>query len=101
VGFSGDGGPATSAGLHHPTGLAVDGRGNIIFTDRFNHRIRFVNASTGMIHTTAGSAVPGFDGDGGPASSASLFYPFGLAVDSGGSVFIAGTFSCWTATGEF
>jgi hypothetical protein len=88
-GFSGDGGPATSAGLLFPFGVFVDGSGNIFIVDSGNDRIREVVAATGDIQTVAGNGTPGFSGDGGPATSASLLSPFGVFVDVNGNIFIA------------
>ena len=85
--FSGDGGPATSAGLHAPAGVAVDSAGNLYIADTFNYRIRKVNAA-GIITTFAGSGAGGFGGDGGPATSALLAAPTSVAADSAGNVFI-------------
>jgi sugar lactone lactonase YvrE len=87
-GFSGDGGPATSASLANPSGVAVDGAGNLFIADFANHRIRRVNAA-GTITTVAGNGTIGFSGDGGPATSASLRNPLGVAVDGAGNLFIA------------
>ena len=67
-GFSGDGGPATSASLTNPRGLAVDGAGNLFVADTLNHRIRRVDTA-GTITTVAGNGTVGFSGDGGPATS--------------------------------
>ncbi len=91
-GFSGDGGPATSASLNNPVGVGVDGAGNLFIVERLNHRIRRVNPQ-GTISTVAGSGVSGFSGDGGPATAASLNHPNGVAVDTGGNVYIADTFN--------
>jgi len=88
-GFSGDGGPATSASLYEPSGVAVDSLGNLFIADSINHRIRKVDANTGIISTVAGNGTLGFGGDVGPATSASLNYPFGVALDSAGNFFIA------------
>ena len=86
-GFSGDGGPATSAVLDNPTAVAVDAAGNIYFTDQFNNRIRRI--ANGIITTIAGTGVRGFSGDGGPATAAGLNLPGGLAVDQSGEIFFA------------
>ncbi len=86
-GFSGDGGPATSASLNGPLGVAIDAAGNLYIADSENNRIRKV--SGGTITTVAGNGVAGFSGDGGPAASASLDLPYGEAVDSAGSLYIA------------
>ena len=90
-GFSGDGGPATSAQLDSPRGVAVDGAGNLLIADRNNHRIRKVDVSTGNISTVAGTLTFGFSGDGGPATSAQLDGPVGVAFDGAGNPFIADT----------
>ena len=86
-GFSGDGGPATSASLNQPEGLAIDTAGNLYIADQHNNRIRKVTG--GMITTVAGNGARSFSGEGGPATSASLDYPMGVAVDSAGNLFIA------------
>ena len=88
-GFGGDGGPGTSASLWHPAGVAVDGGGNVLIADEGNNRIRRLAAGTGVITTVAGNGLSGFSGDGGPATSASLAGPAGVAVDGGGNVLIA------------
>lgn len=87
-GFSGDGGPATSAQLSNPLGVALDGAGNLYITDCDNNRIRVVDAATGFITTLAGDGTAGFSGDGGPATSAALQGPYPVAVDAHGNVFI-------------
>src|ERR1035437_6377065 len=86
-GFSGDGGPATSASLNNPGSVAADSAGNLYMADSGNHRIRKV--SGGTITTGAGNGNSGFAGDGGPATSASLKFPAGVAVDSAGNLYIA------------
>jgi hypothetical protein len=99
-GFSGDGGPATSAQLYPidllipAGGVAVDSSGNIFIADTGNGVIREVSASTGIITTVAGNANSVFvgGGDGGPATSATLFAPYGVAVDGSGNIFIADTY---------
>jgi uncharacterized protein (TIGR03437 family) len=87
-GFSGDGGPAVSAAIGSPAGLAIDGTGNLYISDPVNHRIRIVTTD-GKISTFAGTGAAASNGDGGPATSAALRYPAGLAVDGGGNVFVA------------
>ena len=91
-GFSGDGGPATSAELGASYGVAVDASGNLFIADYGNNRIRKVSAS-GIITTVAGNGNRGFSGDGGPATSASLNEAFGVAVDASGNLFIADEFN--------
>ena len=92
-GFSGDGGPATSASLLQPPGVAVDVGGNIYIADKFNNRVRKVSPD-GIITTVAGSGGTdfeggGFSGDGGPATSALLWFPLDVAVDTAGNLYIA------------
>ena len=89
IGFAGDGGPAVEAQLAIPLGLALDADGNVYIADAGNHRIRRVDAATGIITTLAGSGTEGFEGDGGPAAEAQLAYPVGLALDADGNVYIA------------
>uniref|UniRef100_UPI001FE0E2EF NHL repeat-containing protein n=1 Tax=Spirosoma luteum TaxID=431553 RepID=UPI001FE0E2EF len=89
VGFSGDGGAATAAGLYFPTGVAYDASGNLYIADANNNRIRKVSPS-GIISTVAGSGGSGFFlGDGGPATAASLVSPTSVAVDASGNLYIA------------
>lgn len=87
--FGGDGGPATAASLWYPSAIALDSAGNLFIAEVNNDRVRRVDAQTGIITTVAGNGVNGFAGDGGPATSASLYYPYGVAVDSQGNLFIA------------
>jgi sugar lactone lactonase YvrE len=100
-GYAGDGGKATGARLTEPTGVAVDVAGNVYIADAGNNVIRRVDASTGTITTVAGNfaadqandGLGGFSGDGGPATSAQLYDPEGVALDSAGDLFIADTFN--------
>ena len=87
-GFSGDGGPAVSATLFYPEGIAADASGNLFIADSINHRIRRVDAATGIITTFAGTGVEGDGGDGGPASSAQLRAPEAVALDAGGTALL-------------
>jgi hypothetical protein len=89
--YHGDGGPATSAELHSPTGVAVDAAGDLFIADTFNNVIREVLEATGTIITVAGTGGAGYSGDGGPATNAEFHYPSGVAVDTVGDVFIADT----------
>ena len=97
-GFSGDGGPATSAELGNPGSVAADGHGNLLVADTFNARIRVIAASAGTfygqamtmgdIYTIAGDGTRGFSGDGGPATAASLDDPADVTVDHAGNLVI-------------
>ena len=89
--FSGDGGQATSAGLFNPTKVALDALGNMYIAHYGNDRVRKVTASTGIIDTIAGSGASSFLGDEDTATSANLFYPYAVAVDSVGNIYIADT----------
>jgi sugar lactone lactonase YvrE len=88
LGYSGDSGAATSAELYDPSGVAVDSLGNIYIADMYNHRIRKVSTS-GIITTVAGNGTYGYSGNGGAATSAELYDPSSVAVDSSGNIFIA------------
>ena len=89
AGLIGDGGPASLASLDQPTGLAVDGMGDLFIADTANNRVREI--AGGRIATIAGSGFSGFGGDGGPAARASLDGPTGLAIDAQGDLYIADT----------
>jgi secreted PhoX family phosphatase len=98
-GYSGDGGPATSAALNIPTALAIGSHGNLMITDEGSNRIRMVAGKTGTfygipmaagdIYTVAGNGFAGYSGDGGPAGKAMLFSPTGVAVDSQSGLYVA------------
>ena len=104
--YSGDGGAATSAKLNYPTGIALDSTGtyslgnsffpswfyllllllgNVYIADYGNKRIRKVTVSTGIITTIAGTGATTYSGDNGPATSATLYYPAGVELDSSGT----------------
>jgi len=92
AGYSGDGGPAASAQLNQPIGVALDDAGCLYITDQLNHRIRKVSAA-GTITTLAGNGKSGYSGDGGPAIDAKIYGPSGIATDSAGNVYFADTFN--------
>lgn len=113
-GFSGDGVSATETSLSFPTGVALDAGGNLYIADRFNGRVRRVDAGTGLISTVAGGAEDGTVGDGGPATAADLGNPARLSIDGAGNLFFsdpgqdrvrrvdsAGTISTVAGTGTF
>ena len=87
-GFKGDGGPATSALLNNPSGIALDAAGDLFIADTDNGRIRKVTPN-GVITTVVGNGQGGSGGDGGPATSAQLTEPEAIAVDTMGNLLIA------------
>ena len=88
AGFSGDGGPATSARFFVATGVAVDISGNILVADSLNYRLRSVTTDR-MINTVAGNGLASYSGDGGPATAAQLNIPYSVALDGTGNVYVA------------
>ena len=88
-GFAGDAGPANKVEMNLPTGVAVDGSGNLYFADSLNNRIR--RLSGGNVNTFAGNGGLSRSGDGGPAASAQLNLPTGVAVDAAGNTYISDT----------
>ena len=83
--YSGDNGQATSATINTPHGIVLDSNGNVYFNDYWNNRVRKITASTGIITTYAGTGASSYSGDGGAASSAALYRPYGLCSDSSGN----------------
>lgn len=84
----GDGGPASSASLKSPSGLAIRPTGDLYIADTYNRRIRKINASTGVISTVAGNGTAGSSGDGGPATAATFVTPKKVRLDSKGNLLI-------------
>lgn len=91
TGFGGDGGLATAAMLNTPSGVAIDGAGNLYIADTGNNRIRMIAASTGVITTIAGNGTAGYAGDLGAATAAELNQPWGVTLDPAGNLYIADT----------
>jgi len=91
--YSGDHGPATSASLNHPGGIAVDEVGNLYINDENNFAVRKVNTNH-VISTIAGTGKSGYSGDGGPATKAQIAGALGVAVDRAGNVYLADTGNC-------
>ena len=85
--FSGDNGLATSATLYNPWGMSFDNSGNIYFCDQGNHRLRKITVVTGIISTVAGTGTSSFSGDNGAATSAALYNPSGVTLDTSGNSF--------------
>ena len=90
-GYTGDKYPATKAQLNNPQGVAVDMQGNLYIADASNHAIRMVDMSSSpsLITTIAGNGIPGYSGDGKLAKAAQLNYPYDVAVDLEGNIYIA------------
>jgi len=86
-GYSGDGGPAINALLNYPQGVALDSAGNLYIADTFNNAVRMVR--NGIITTVGGNGGVGDSGDGGPATSAQITNPIGIAVDLAGNIYVS------------
>lgn len=90
AGYAGDGGPALSAKLNFPAGIAVDKAGNMFIADTYNNRVRYIDSS-GDIYNLAGSGVFGFSGEGTSAIYAKMKHPLGVTVDTAGNIYITDT----------
>ena len=88
-GYNGDGILATLAQISNPSDLTFDSNGDLYFTDRTNRRVRKITTSTGIISTVAGTGTAGYNGDGIPATSATLDFPNTVIFDAGGNMLIA------------
>ncbi|QNI35312.1 Ig-like domain repeat protein [Edaphobacter albus] len=91
AGSTGDHGPARSATLDRPTALTLNGNGDLLIADSGRHRIRRIEAASGVITTVAGEGTQGYAGDSGSAALAVLDSPQGLAADDGGNLYLADT----------
>jgi len=91
-GYLGDGGPATNAEIRGSMGIAVDGIGNIYFSESNNHIIRKIN-TLGIISTVAGIGISGYSGDGMPATASKLNTPYGVTVDNSGNIYFADNYN--------
>lgn len=90
TGYSGDNGPAVNALLNSPIGVELDTDENLLIGDELNQVVRKINFTTGIITTVAGTgSVHGYTGDGGPATSATLYTPYTAASDAAGNIYIA------------
>lgn len=92
-GYSGDGGAATSATISNPQDLEFGPDGKLYFADTNNNAIRRIDLTTGMIDAVVGTGVEGYSGDGGPATTAQLNRPFGIAFDAAGDLYVSDTFN--------
>ena len=92
-GFSGDNGLAIEASLNNPRDIVFGPDGRLYVADEFNHRIRAIDLTTGIITTIAGNGQEGFSGDGGLATEAALNRPAGLDFDAEGYLYIAETYN--------
>lgn len=88
AGFSGDGGPASSAQMNAPLSITRDASGDLVFADAANNRVRRITPA-GIISTIAGNGIAGYSGDGGPALDASMNIPWGVAYDAAGNLYIS------------
>ena len=87
-GSTGDGGAATAATLSNPSGVAIDGIGNVYISETGDGKIRKINAS-GIISPYSGNGISSYGGDNGPATAAELNTPQGLAIDGSNRLYIA------------
>jgi trimeric autotransporter adhesin len=91
-GYNSDDIPAAQAYLFIPAGIAFDAAGNLYISDSQNYRVRMVDQQ-GIIHTVAGNGIPGFSGDGGLATDATLAFPQGIGVDKNNNLYVADAYN--------
>ncbi len=89
AGSTGNGAPAVNATVYYPQGLALAADGSLYFGQPSDHVLRRIDAISGNMEHVAGIGMVGYSGDGGPANTAGLAYPFGLAFNANGDLFIA------------
>jgi sugar lactone lactonase YvrE len=87
TGFNGDNIQASVATLYFPVGVALDSDSNIYIGDQYNHRVRKITVSTGVMTTVAGSGLTGYSGNNGPATSANIYRPCGINLDSNNNIY--------------
>jgi hypothetical protein len=92
-GYNGDGVQASNATLSFPTGVACDVLGNLYISESWSHRVRKVDAKSGLISTVAGTGSGSYNGDGKLATTATLGSPYGVAVGVAGNIYIADTWN--------
>ena len=103
-GYSGDGGLATKAQLSEPFMCEFDAKDNLFIVEATNHCVRRIDSATGIITTVAGTGVPGYSGDGGPADQATFNEPYALQIDRNGDMYIVDRLNAairkiWAETG--
>lgn len=89
AGYSGDGGQATAAELNGPSGITVGPAGDLMISDTYGQRVRFVSHWNGVITTIAGNGTAGYTGDGGQATTAEIHFPSGIGCDAAGNLYVA------------
>ena len=87
-GYHGDGGPATDAAFHHPEHLAFDSSGDLYVCDNSNNRVRKIDMRSGTITTVLGNGQPSSNGDGGPATDASINMPDAICIDAHDNLYV-------------
>ncbi len=88
AGYTGDGGPATQATFNKPHEIRFDAAGDLFIVDMVNHAVRKIDMKTGIISTVAGTGEPGYSGDGGPATAATLAQPHSIQFGPDGNLYI-------------